>query len=521
MKGSIHPEVLDRAVQRLKAGEELAVILAEHPSAASDLQPLLAMVQQLEALRAVDMPSREHQTSDRARFLNEVRNLRAQTVSPNPLVRLKRWIARPFSTSPIKDKPVGKEKRVMVALLLKIILVLGLGLGSAGGTVALAEQSLPGSPLYPVKLVAEQLRISTTPNLADRAFLYLAQAQVRVREMEALMQQRRSPNGIVLEQLRMRLENALQLASGLPDPEMIRWLTQARETVRTQQETLARLCQRQEAGATDAAVLCRASALAQQAREQIEAGLRDPQTFRHRHSLGLGNEPRREPTPAATPPVRPGSGQPGDNPECPECTPQGDQHRYGPRPAQPAQSAEPARPAQPAQPPQPGPGQPGGNSECPECTPQGDQNQHRYGPGPTATPMWQRMSAEEALRLMHAYEHQYEYEHQYRLSAAPTPVDRPTETCDNCQPGGNAENMGGSGGADRSGGEPAQHRAGGGSGSPSGGGGSSDGGSSGSGDSGGSSGGGSGGSGGSGGGSGGGSSGGNGGKSGGGGRHGK
>ena len=436
MKDSIHPEVLDRAVQRLKAGKELAAVLAEHPSAASDLQPLLAAVRQLEALRAVNMPSREHQISDRVRFLNELRSLQAQAVSPNPLMRLKRWITRPSSTSPTKEKPVGKEKRVMVALLLKVVLVLGLGLGSAGGTVALAEQSLPGSPLYPVKLAAEELWIRTTPNPANRALLYLTQAQVRVREMEALMQQRRSPDGMILEQLHMRLENALQLASGLPDPEMIGWLTQAREAVRTQQETLARLCQRQEAGATGPSVPCHASALANQAREQIEAGLQDPQAFRHRHSLQLGDERRAEPTPVATPPARSG------------------------------------------------PGQPGGNPECPECTPQGDQNQHRYGPGPTATPMWQRMSAEEALRLMRAYEHQCEYEHQYRLSATPTAVDHPNEMCSNCQPGSNAENTGGNGEDDRSsGGEPAQHEAGGGgreagggSGSPSGGGGSSGGG---------------------------------------------
>ncbi|MGQ9787524.1 MAG: DUF5667 domain-containing protein, partial [Anaerolineae bacterium] len=327
MKDSLPPEVLDQAVQRLKEGATPSEILADYPSAAASLKPLLAMVQQLEALRTTEMPLREHQISDRAAFLAKARNLRAQGVSPHPLMRLKRWITAPFSNSSFDRRSIRKEKRAMAVMLLKAVLALMLGLGSASGTLALAEQSLPGSPLYPVKLAAEEVAVRTNPDPADRALVYLAQAKARVREMEALVQLHRSPDEAMLERLRTRLENALRLASGLADPEMKDWLIQARAMVQTQQETLTRTCQHLAAAGVSSNAPCDALALMHQAREQIESGLQNPDTFRHRHALRPENRGDHEQVPNATPSAQPGPGEPGGNPEreCPECTPEGDQ----------------------------------------------------------------------------------------------------------------------------------------------------------------------------------------------------
>ncbi|GEM_PF-1493082 len=450
MKDLLSPEILDHALRRLQSGEMLSAILSENPSVVSELEPLLLTAQQLENLRPVQMPRPEQQRSDRADFLAEARQLRAQAVSPNLLMRLRKWVATPYSITRFFYKtPIRKEKRAMVTLLLiKVILVLGIGFGSAGGTVAFAERSLPGSPLYPIKLATEEVAVRVVPDPSARALLYLAQAQARIQEMVSLIQLGYSPDEVMLERMRLRLDNALDLASRLPDPEMRTWLIRARETVQTQQETLSRICRYPSGKDAGSTVPCDALAVMNQAREQVELGLQNTQTFRHRCALGREGERTNDSMPSVTPPARSWPGQPGGNPEggCAECTPQEDQHRYGPQPTQPGPGQPGGNPEGECvectpqgdqhrygpQPTQPGPGQPGGNpeGECVECTPQGDQ--HRHGPQPTATPTWQRMTAQEALQLM--------YQYQYRAGVSAT-ANHTNGPCDTCQSAGQEAQM--------------------------------------------------------------------------------
>ena len=59
----------------------------------------------------------------------------------------------------------------MVPALAKIALILVVLFTSLGGTAVLSASALPDSPIYPVKLMVEEARLSMTDNLASQTAL--------------------------------------------------------------------------------------------------------------------------------------------------------------------------------------------------------------------------------------------------------------------------------------------------------------------------------------------------------------
>ena len=401
-------DALDLMIERLNAGEDIGSTLTSNPGRAQPLDPLLEMVTMLQVLRPVEMPSREALAADRNSFLANLNRLQRQSVSPGPLVRLKVWIAQQFPRDAIGPIFQQKEQRRMSALLLKATLIIGMMFGSAGGAVALADNSLPGSPLYPAKLAIEQTRMSVTSDPAEQAALHMTLAQVRVREIERVALSGEVADDAVMQRLQTHLEQALRLAAGLSDDEMLGMLTQAGQLLRAQEQELLQIQNRVTGPAQEP--LRQASRLLNRARQAVEAGLQDPQAFRRGQGESGANpdcpctdcEPNQDcgqnqnqnqnrnqnqnqpagpsvPTtsldgtcPDCVPagdehrygpqPGQAGPGGPGGNPDCPDCVPEGDENQYGPQPDQA------------------GPGGPGGNPDCPDCVPEGDENQ--YGPQP-------------------------------------------------------------------------------------------------------------------------------------------
>jgi hypothetical protein len=288
----------------------------------------------------------------------------------------------------------------MSALLVKATLIFTMIFGSAGGAAALAAESLPGSPLYPAKLAMEQVRMDMARDPADQAALQLTLAQVRTQEIERVALAGSVPDDATLTRLQTHLNQALRLAAQLPDDAMLGLLTQVRQMTQTQEQALQQAQTRAAEPAQEP--LRQATRLLNQVRQDAEAGLQDPQTFRWRHTEGRPPEAPPQPTmmprpggvitpttPISSPqrvgpcptgncepagdqnqygpqPGQPGPGEPGGNPDgtCTDCEPAGDQNQYGPQPDQP------------------GPGEPGGNPDgtCTDCEPAGDQNQN--GPQP-------------------------------------------------------------------------------------------------------------------------------------------
>jgi len=409
---------LDVALEQLRSGEAIATILANHPAQAEALMPLLNAATTLNAIGPVEMPPREALSADRNDFLAKIAHQRTQTVSPGPFVRLKEWIAQQIPWNPNLTLQ-RKEQRRMSVLLVKATLILSMAFGSAGGTAALAANSLPDSPLYPAKLAMEQTRLNVTTDPAQQAALHMALAGVRVQEMNRLALADKVPGEPTVLRLQTHLNQALDAAAQLPDDEMLDFLTQARETIQNQERTLEQV----QAHAAEPAQepLRQARRYLSQARQDVETGLKDPNTIRRRTTESRPSEAPSQPTVVPVPggntdcptgdcvpagdqnqygpqPDQLGPGEPGGNPDCTagECEPAGDQNQYGPQPDQPGPGEPGGNPdctageCEPAgdqnqygpQPEQPGPGEPGGNPDCTagECEPAGDQNQ--YGPQP-------------------------------------------------------------------------------------------------------------------------------------------
>jgi hypothetical protein len=348
-------DTLDAALEQLRSGEPIPTILARHPAQAEALMPLLNTATTLKTIGPVEMPSREALSADRNDFMAEIAHLQTQAVSPGPLVCLKGWIAHQFPQKPPTLTLQRKEQRRISALLVKAILILSMAFGSAGGTAALAANSLPDSPLYPAKLAMEQTRLNATTDPAEQAALHMILAGVRVQEMNRLALADKVPGEPTVLRLQTHLNQALHAAAQLPDDEMLDFLTQARQTIQNQEQTLKQVQARSAEPAQEP--LRQARRFLSQARQDVETGLKDPNTIRRRTTESRPSEAPSQPTVVPVP---------GGNPDCPtgECEPAGDQHQYGPQPDQP------------------GPREPGGNPDCTvgECEPAGDQ--HEYGPQP-------------------------------------------------------------------------------------------------------------------------------------------
>jgi hypothetical protein len=147
--------ILDECLQRLIDGENIEACLSRYPQYASELEPLLRTAQG--TLKAADIQPRP-EFRDRARY-------QFQTAMREMPVKESRGF---FTWMP----------RWATAVSIVVIVLL-----AGGGTVAASFNSLPGEPLYQVKLATESARLALTPSDIGKAELNAAFANERVKEI--------------------------------------------------------------------------------------------------------------------------------------------------------------------------------------------------------------------------------------------------------------------------------------------------------------------------------------------------
>jgi len=349
-------DVLDLALQRLQAGELPPDIIADYPTYADFLYPLLNSAAMLDSIRPVEMPAPEVLLADRDDFLFKVTT--HQPVYSGWFDHLKLWAAQYFPQQPISLIYRRKELRPMSTLLVRAMLVLTLVFGSAGGAAVLAADSLPDSPLYPLKLTMEQTRLTMVSDPAEQAYLHLSLAQTRAEEVTRMALAGVVPDEAVLSRLQQHLNQALDLAAQTPDDDMAELLTHTQQMAQSQEQQLA---QAKTSAAEQAhEPLQQASGILAQVRQEAEDGLQGPQTFRWQHGQGSPPEAaageqsqnQNQQGPGEKGPALeqtgPGDGCDGDNGtlNLDECGEQ-NQHQHEPGPYGPG-------------PDQPGPGEPDG-----------------------------------------------------------------------------------------------------------------------------------------------------------------
>jgi len=358
----ISDDALDLAITKLQSGLSVAQVLEANPENGPAMAPLLATVVTLQALSPIEIPGQQALTDDRNEFLARITDIQLQPVSPGPFARLNSWILLNFPWLIPGSWGQRNEVRKMGVILLKAVLVMTVTFGSIGGVFAAAENSLPGSPVYSIKLIREQLRLALNSDPAHEAELHLNNAEERVWEIIQTAARGDVPQEATMNRLQSHMDEAYRNMAQAPDDSLLRLLVQAQEMTQVQEQTLIQAQEQVNQQSKDR--LQETARLMAQWRKVAEDGLQEPEQFRLRYRGGQDGE-------------SPGPGQPGGNPDCSgDCEPIGDENKYGQDGGGPAQG--------------PGPGEPGGNPDCDgDCEPSGDENKYGQdgedppqGPGP-------------------------------------------------------------------------------------------------------------------------------------------
>ena len=182
--------ILDSCVGRLLAGEATVEdCLAAHPRHAAELEPLLRTA--AATSRALEFSAGE-----------EVRE--------RSLARFRLALAREDaqrSGTPERRSLFGWQPGWAMVLIVVLAVVL-----AGGGTVLAADSSMPGNPLYRVKLATERIRIAFAGTDVQKARVQAALTERRVAELAHVVS---SGNARQVEQATQRYSNQLAAMSRL------------------------------------------------------------------------------------------------------------------------------------------------------------------------------------------------------------------------------------------------------------------------------------------------------------------
>lgn len=203
---------LDQCLAALQRGESLESCLSRYPQYAQQLRSLLSLGQRIRRLPR-SAPGSPAQTAAWRRF-----RLRAQELRQAKSRRGGSFWLRPLA---------------LAASLLLAVIVAG------GGTVFAAQDSLPDSPLYRLKLASEEARLWFLFDETEKGEVLLDQSDERTDEIIALVQKGKPISPRVLSALRDRNTRAVEVLEDHPDE--VALSTRARDQSAAQEELLLAL----------------------------------------------------------------------------------------------------------------------------------------------------------------------------------------------------------------------------------------------------------------------------------------
>jgi len=183
--------ILDECLTALRWGESVETCLSRYPKQAERLRSLLTLAQRV----GQTPPAAPRPWAQRTSW--EMVRQRAVDVRQGRRFRLNiswGWL-----------RPLAVAASVFLALLV-----------TAGGLAYAARDSLPGSPLYRVKLVTEDVRLWVVFDDSERAEILLNQSDERTKEIKELIQRGEPVPGSVLAALRDRNSRAAGILKDRP-----------------------------------------------------------------------------------------------------------------------------------------------------------------------------------------------------------------------------------------------------------------------------------------------------------------
>jgi hypothetical protein len=183
---------------------------------------------------------------------------------------------------------IVKLETVLIASILVFGLMLGVG--------QVMADSLPGEPLYGLKLAVEEVRIALTTAPQARADLSLTVAEERLDEVEALLEQQKTVDHTTAERLQQQLDVALRAAVQEQNAAASETLQKLALSIQQRQRTMEKL-----AGASPEEPLRQIMREMERVREEARAGAGDPDGLRQRLRHGTPPVPTMLPNPSHTP----------------------------------------------------------------------------------------------------------------------------------------------------------------------------------------------------------------------------
>nr|MBC7244353.1 hypothetical protein [Chloroflexota bacterium] len=171
--------VLDEWLNEIDTEESIEACVAQQPTLAKELEPLLRLAFQLKALQQEQVPPPTTLQRGRQRLLSEVARLKEKEseAAKGGARQLPLWLGM---QSLIRRSAVTI---VLVALLFSAVL--------GAGTIAASAKSLPGDPLYAVKRAAEEFQLLITFNRQAKAQLVQRLDERRREEAKAVASSQR------------------------------------------------------------------------------------------------------------------------------------------------------------------------------------------------------------------------------------------------------------------------------------------------------------------------------------------
>ena len=179
--------------------------------------------------------------------------------------------------------------KAMVVSILVLIFLVGSSI-----TVYAAQSSLPGEPLYTIKSWSEDVRLSMTFSTKAKLNLTLDYTNRRVDEISRMAASGKAMNNQFSERLQNELDNALELATQLDDPQMQNALGNIKKQAENQGMTIEELISKLPSQAEPAIIH-----LQERLNEQVNLstiGEKNPQAFRSEVRERLRKGPKHSPT---------------------------------------------------------------------------------------------------------------------------------------------------------------------------------------------------------------------------------
>jgi hypothetical protein len=278
MKTHVTESLLTESLEQLKKTGDVAATLRRHPEKAETLNPLLETAQELNAHYA-EVP----------RPPAGLREGRAQVLAFAAIQRATQVKSSRRSAAKREGNPFWRLAGVLAALALILVPL-------RGPLVSAARTTLPGNPLYTLKLSSEDQLFASMDEAEVKVMLAVSLTQERVDEVRALVEKKQEIPIDVLYRADYMLRTALMEAAWAPEammPNMLSYIIHQTRQQSQQLESLKMQATPQNLGTVGDMqnVLLKTQIIAMVAQE-------NPETFREAYQAGT---PEKMPLPSGGP----------------------------------------------------------------------------------------------------------------------------------------------------------------------------------------------------------------------------